>query len=240
MTATDLLDLARDPALVKGIYQVCDQWCMYCRAAPRCLAFRCNPTVQHMPDDPPGASADADDRLYESMVQAKWLADAEGRLAPPEIEAMLSNDRQRQRQVFSLDDPLERMGRSYMMLADAYLSTRPDVPFRVAPRAEGPTALEVFAWFHVLAPARIFRALLNQRDATAGVAGRDRDALAAAKSALVGIDRSLAALVVIAAEDDDPRVGFLQAQLRRLGPEVERRFPGARAFIRRGLDAPAD
>jgi hypothetical protein len=238
MTASELLDLANDPTLIKGIYQTCDQWCMYCRATARCLAFRCNPTTPWMRDDAPGAHRDDDDhdRLFASMLEAKFLADAEGCLAPPEVEVMLSRDRHRQRRMFAIDDPLERMGRRYMMASEAYLVARPDYPLAIAHRATGPTPLEVFVWFHVLVPARIFRALLNASDAEAGDAERRRDALASARSALVGIDRSIQALTALAAEDDDPRVEFLLAHLRRLGPALEQRFPTARAFVRRGLD----
>jgi hypothetical protein len=54
--------------------------------------------------------------------------------------------------------------------------------------------------------------------------------------ALIGMDRSLDALVSIAAEDDDPRLDLLQAHLRRLRREVEARFPDARRIVRPGLD----
>jgi hypothetical protein len=55
---------------------------------------------------------------------------------------------------------------------------------------------------------------------------------------LIGMDRSLDALVAISAEDDDPRLESLQAHLRRLRREVEARFPSARTFVRAGIDAP--
>jgi len=35
------LSLATDPNLVPGIYNGCDQWCHYCPATARCLAFQC-------------------------------------------------------------------------------------------------------------------------------------------------------------------------------------------------------
>ena len=63
---------------------------------------------------------------------------------------------------------------------------------------------------------------------------RRHDALVSAKIALIGADRSLDALVVMPADDDDPRLGLLQAQLLRR--EVEARFPDARGVVRVGLD----
>jgi hypothetical protein len=138
--------------------------------------------------------------------------------------------------MFRINDPLEKQGRAYMMAAGAYLETRADYPIEIAYRRDGPTPLEVFAWFHILAPARVFRAVLSAQEAAAGIAGRDVDAMAAAKSALVGFERSLAALVALAREDNDPRIELLQSELRALVPEIERRFPEAREFERPGLD----
>jgi hypothetical protein len=63
------------------------------------------------------------------------------------------------------------------------------------------------------------------------------DALISAKVALLGIDRSRDAVAAMAIEDKDPRLDELQAQLRRLRNEVEKRFPSARRFVRPGLDA---
>ena len=37
------LTLATDPNLVPGIYNGCDQWCHYCPATERCLAYKCRP-----------------------------------------------------------------------------------------------------------------------------------------------------------------------------------------------------
>jgi hypothetical protein len=241
MTSSQLREIARDPTLIPGIYETCDQWCAYCRATPHCLAFRCSPTALCTREHIPGErerDADPEQSLLESMLQSKILADAERRPAPPDVEAMLSGDRVRQRRVFDLDDPLERLGRRYMLLADAYLSARPDHPLRIVARRDGPTPLEVFAWFHVLAPARIFRALLSAREAAEGSEMREQEALSTAKSALVGVERSLDALAALAAEEDDPRLELMQMQLRELAPAIERRFPRVHEFARPGLDAP--
>jgi hypothetical protein len=236
VSPSELMALAGDPMLIKGIYEICDQWCMYCDATSHCLAYRCCPGTTQMRE--PHESNDEDERLVESLIAAKRLADAEGRLAPPEIETMLSGDRERQQRMFRLDDPLERLGRQYMMTSAAYLSTRANGQHHASSSAAGPTPLEVVSWFHALVPARIFRAVLGAIEAREGVRGRHQDTLAAAKFALVGIDRSLDALRILAAEDDDPRIDLLASQLRRLGPAVERRFPAARGFLRPGLDTP--
>jgi hypothetical protein len=229
--------LARDRSFIKGIYDTCDQWCMYCPVTERCLAFRLTAAqAQGGVWDSHGTDSS---RVAEATQLLKILADAEGRLAPPEIEAVVSGDRERQRQVFSLDDPLERIGRRYVVLADAYLRSRADFPPAIAWHPSGPSPLEVLTWYHVLAPARIFRAILCAAEARAGLATRHTDARAAAKIALIGIDRSLAAVDRIQTSDDDPRLQLLRGHLLQLGEAVEARFPDARTFVRPGLDETA-
>jgi hypothetical protein len=233
-----LLQLASDPTLIKGIHEACDQWCMYCGVTHRCLAFRC----AGVEDENPVWDTCSDDftHVMDGVVFLKDLAEVEGRQAPPEIEVMVSRDRDKQAIVDALSDPLEHVGRNYMDVSSSYLVSRPDYPFDIARRPSGPTPLEVFAWDHALVPARIFRAILNAAEAAKGVTARHEDALRAAKVALIGIDRSLTALASMATEDDDPRLELLQAQLRRLRREVDARFPGARDFVRTGLDDGSD
>src|SRR5687767_6783463 len=125
MTPSILLELARDPTLIKGIYDTCDQWCMYCGATERCLAFRCSPRELR---NGVMRSDDRDEGL-EGLDVLKSLSDAEGRLPPIEIDAFLSTDPRKKSYLFALNDPLERMGGSYMNLSDAYLQSRPDWPF---------------------------------------------------------------------------------------------------------------
>lgn len=227
-------ELARDPSLIKGIHEACDQWCMYCPATRHCLAYRCSlGAADSIEWDMDGKTTHD---LAAGMMFVKALADAEGRLAPPEVEVVLSRG-PRERVAAALSDPLENLGRAYMDVAEAYLASRADVPFEIEFHAAGPTPLEVFAWYHTLMPARIFRAVLSEAEAASGINGRDVDALRAAKIALIGIDRSLNALPALAGEDDDPRLQFMQRQLTRLRIEAERRFPEARAFVRAGLDS---
>ncbi len=223
------------PEPIPGIYLTCDQWCMYCRLTDRCLAFRSTNAAEINGVWDHAGEATGED-ISDGLLFIQALADAEGRASPPEIAAVLSHDPERQRAVFTLDDPLERLGGSYMALATAYLTSRPDFPPQILRRDDGPTAIEVVTWYHVLAPARVFRAILSAAEAAQGVAGRHHDALCAAKVALLGIERSLTALAAIASDDADPRVELMQRCLCRLRDAVEARFPEARCFIRPGLD----
>jgi hypothetical protein len=224
--------VALDPTLVKGIYDTCDQWCMYCQATSRCLAFRCNAELRSGTEEPHGAVARS---LRDGMLFLKQVSTAEGR-ATPEIDALLADDSAARADILEIDDPLERMGRHYARLSHAYLMSRRDYPFKMRPRATGPTPLEVFAWFHMLIAAKVYRALVSAAQADRGVEGRHEDALVSAKVALIGIDRSLEAMASLAIEDEDPRHELMQAELRRLRVGLEARFPGARSVVRPGLD----
>ena len=235
MEAPPFVKAAADPTLIPGIYDACDQWCMYCHATQWCLAYRCGSAARSRGGD---MHRELADRLYEGIIFLKQLSEAEGR-ATPEIDAMLSNDPRTHEHIFIVDDPLEKIGRRYGRMSDAYLRSRPDFPFEMRFRPAGPTPFEVFAWYHQLVPAKVYRAVASASAAARGDQSRHDDALISAKVALLGIDRSLDAVSAMAVGDDDPRLGALHAQLRRLRREVEGRFPSARGFVRPGLDASA-
>jgi hypothetical protein len=226
-----------DPTLIPGIYDTCDQWCMYCPATAHCLAYRCRPDGA-CDEEPQEIYINIADRLFEGMRLMKDLHAAEGRTIP-ELEAMLADDPRGRVTLVPVDDPLERLGRRYARLSSRYLASHPDFPFEMTHRPAGPTPLEVFAWYHVLIAVKIYRAITSSAAAARGEDFQRQDALFSAKAALLGIDRSRAALSAMEACDEDARLGEMQAQLRRLAREVEGRFPEARGQVRPGLDGPA-
>lgn len=221
-----------DPTLIKGIYNTCDQWCMYCPATARCLAYRCSPEIQSGRRDIFKSLAD---RLYEGMSFAKQMSEADG-TPTPELDELLANDPRTTTTIARVDDPLERAGARYAHLSEAYLHSRADYPFVMTPRPSGPTPFEVFVWFHLLIAAKIYRALMASSAVARGDESKRADALVSAKVALIGIDRSLDALDVMARDDSDTRLESLQGQLRRVKRELEGRFPEARGVVREGLD----
>ena len=216
--------VALDPTLIKGIYNTCDQWCMYCPATARCLAYRCSPEIRSGEQNVFKSLAD---RLYEGMAFFKRVCDEQGR-STPELDAMLKDD-VRTRPVPVVNDPLERAAFRYAHVTHAYLMSRADYPSEMVWRPAGPTPIEVIWWFHTLIAAKVYRALATSADVP-------NDASVSAKVALMGIDRSLDAFTTLSVGDDDARLDLLRGQLRRLRSEVERRFPSARAVVREGLD----
>ncbi len=234
MDVPPFVEVAADPTLIAGIYDACDQWCMYCHATQWCLAYRCGATTRSTGGD---MYRDLADRLYEGIIFLKQLSKAEGR-PTPEIDAMLANDPRAHQRLVIVEDPIEKMGRRYARMSDAYLRSRSDFPYELKFRPSGPSPFEVFAWYHRLVPAKVYRAIVSAAAGARGDQARHNDALISAKVALLGIDRSREAVAAMAIEDKDPRLDELQAQLRRLRNEVEKRFPSARRFVRPGLDAP--
>jgi hypothetical protein len=115
---------SQDATLIKGIYNTCDQWCMYCPATARCLAYRCRPgnADSEKASDIYGNIAD---RMFESMELLRNLHGAERRVIP-ELEAMLDEDPRKNPPVLErMDDPLERMARRYAQISSRYLASHP-------------------------------------------------------------------------------------------------------------------
>ena len=226
-----------DPTVIRGIYNTCDQWCVYCPATSRCLAYRCRPDGT-ADQDPQEIYTNIAARMDEGMRLLRDLNAAEGRTIP-ELETLLTGHLRTPRSWTPADDPLERLGRRYARVARSYIVSHPEFPFAMRYRPMGPTAYEVFAWYHVLIAVKICRAIASSAGAATGERDLRRDALFSAKTALLGIDRSRAAVKELQQEDDDVRLPHMQAQLSRMRRELDSRFPEARAIVRPGLDAEA-
>jgi len=229
------LTLATDPNLIPGIYNGCDQWCHYCPATARCLAFTC------MPDSGDGnIYENIEARMFESMQYLKACHEAEGLKPPEDLLRLLNGERpSASAKYVPIDDALERMGKHYAALATAFLATsdEPIPPNPMPKRPHGPTPFDVFLYYHVPIAAKIYRAISSSLEAARTGSTQARwDSDVSAKVALVGIDRSDEALQVMTLDDTDPRIEHMRRHLSRLRREVAGRFPAARTLVRPGLD----
>jgi hypothetical protein len=77
---------------------------------------------------------------------------------------------------------------------------------------------------------------VSRAAAVRGEPSGDADARGSAKTALIAVERSRAAIQDLQQEDDDVRLDEIGAHLRRVARELEARFPDARSFVRVGLD----
>ena len=101
---------------------------------------------------------------------------------------------------------------------------------------DGPLPMEIVLWYHVRIYMKVFRALVA-RETHAGGAASD-DALGCAKLALVSIDDSLEALRRLRDAFSKADHDELQRLLTQVRDQLEEKIPGARAYIRVGLDEP--
>ena len=100
-----------------------------------------------------------------------------------------------------------------------------------------PTPLDVIAWYHMFVAIRSGRALVAAARAERGIPGEREDAEGSAEVALISIDRSRAALARLASGGHRRISSYLEEMLDTLAAGLETRIPGARAFVRVGLDA---
>jgi len=235
MQTIRLLDVVRDPSLIPFVYDYCDQWCRYCPATPRCLFYRTR-------DE--GRAGDPRDPLtverFEAMLEegtrfAEAIADVTGS-AVAQLDYDLAAP-ERSPGPPAIGDPLEVLGRTYMMRANRFL-VRSGLDISRDPYFDDATPEKIVAWHHMLIASKIFRALVAADRARHGV-DLQADALGTAKLVLVSIDRTLAALGEMGRRHRDPDLGALTGTLTALRAGVEARFPGARAFVRVGLDGAA-
>lgn len=227
---------ALDPTLVSGIYNYCDQWCRYCAATTRCLAFRCNlPRDRALESD---TAEEVSRRMAESLNIVRALNAAEGRLLP-DLEAILSNDLDAQRR-YMTTDPLHKMAMQYSAAANTYLGSRPDFPLTLRSRPNGPTPFEVFAWYHMLVGVKVHRAIMGLEAVARGEEGfSTKDAMLQARTALVAIERSQVALRALLRRKVDRQLEAVAARLQPLPEALLSRFPDLRSISRPGLDEPA-
>jgi len=211
---------------VAGVYNYCDQWCSYCPVTARCLAHRVFLERKARHDDDLGD-------FSQVIAFTREVAAAAG-TPTPELDALLSGNAAEQMTLPTIDDPLERLGHRYAADVSQFLRRRHWLP-PDGWHADQPVPLDVIAWYHVLVPAKICRALIGAAQAARGHADRRSDAHGSAKVALIGLDRSRAALAHL---DESADVALTRRLADRLVSMIEARFPDAREFARPGLDAP--
>jgi hypothetical protein len=226
-----IVELASDPQLIPGIYNTCDQWCDYCPATERCLSFKVHRGRVTF------EGRNLEDAMFGSMRRLCDCYEAEGLEPPEDMRRLLEGDtRGVEKQP---PDPIERMAGRYLAMVAGFMATCDHSRWQTtfAPHAHGPTPFETFLYYHFTIAVKASRAIASEREAdSTGRESARQDALCSAKVALIAIDRSSEALQVMALDDPDPGLGDLRRHLGGMRSELDRRFQGARAFVRRGLD----
>jgi hypothetical protein len=225
---TTLVDLVRDPSLIPHVYDYCDHWCRYCRAAPRCLYYRTS-ALRPTSD----ACREPDDVMADGLAWARAVADAAG-TEVSRLDVALA-DPASEPPPGVIGDRLERLGRQYMLLANVVLQSVGGE--HVLTQESEATPINVVWWLHMTIAYKMFRALVSLHRGTHGEPELMEDATASAKLVLTSIDRSRIALEELQAlHAGDDRLASLGDYLGMLSVAVEKRFPEARTFVRAGLD----
>lgn len=220
---------------IVGIFNYCDRWCDTCVFTSYCRVFADGARMEASLD--PNFRAIAEAPLLPSEQPGpppRWALELIDELNevcanPPSAEEAAAL----RPELLPEHTPIELRAAAYAQAARAWLDARGRWTAAPAdPRS-------VIAWYHVLIPAKIHRALTGVADDLQ--AGEERpDYDGSAKVALLGIDRSEAAWKEAiergwAAPADTRLVLTDLAWLRGRLQEV---FPRARSFVRPGFDEP--
>jgi hypothetical protein len=249
----------RDGFIV-SIFNYCDRWCEACAFTSRCRLFadvarieasldpnlrpvtEAPPLPQDVPPPPPKwmeAIIEEMNEIARRPPTKDALADVEPPLLPEHAAIRARSMAYCLGVHYWLRDRDEARQRR-LALSERSESKEPDLSERSAStRPTDPIA--VISWFAWLNASKIERAL-------AGLAEDDGDRAfppdheGSAKVAMIGIERSQAAwleLMAGGAVTESQAQPFL-AELAWLGPQLEKAFPLARAFVRPGFDEPDD
>jgi hypothetical protein len=261
----DLVELARDPRFIPGMYNYCDRWCERCPFTARCLVYA--QEQQHWGDTARDVTnAEFWNKLGEAFQQTmemvRELAAEQGidlnKLVGDELVVEAAERRRRRREP-ARERPLARSAMEYARKMDAWFEA--EVPAFQEKEAElnqqarlggaigqldqeaGDIvdATEVLHWYQHQIYVKLARAMDREDDdfvKKLETDGFPNDADGSAKVALIGIDRSLAAWALLQEQFPEKADGILDflVHLERLRCQTEAQFPKARAFQRPGFD----
>ena len=227
------LAIARDPQIIPGVHHYCNEWCDYCGVTARCCGYRCTELYRKRRGRKDGEPTFR--TINEAVEFTREMSAAEG-VRTDELDALLANPPGKSG--IQTDDALAELAWQYtervaLLLAPLALEWSIKPPQR---SFDGPPPMEIVLWHHVRIYMKVFRALVA-RDTHAGGAESD-DALGCAKLALVSIDHSLAALRRLTDAFSRADHDELQRLLIQVRDRLDATIPGARAYIRPGLDEP--
>jgi hypothetical protein len=228
--AETFMALAREARIIPGVHHYCDEWCDMCPVRDRCLAYRCAAVyrkAQGRREGEPTFRSQSDAIAFTRVVAA-----AEG-AATPELDALPSGTAT---VGLRTSDPLADTAWQYAVGVSMWLVLTPD-DLRRLRHGGSPSAQEVVLWHHLRIYIRLVRALAA-RERRNRPGGQD-EANGTAKCVLVSVQRSRKALLQLKRTPASDTVSVLLPMLDVLDRGIDDLFPGARGYIRVGLDAAA-
>jgi hypothetical protein len=226
------LNIARDPRLIPGVHQHCDEWCDYCPVCDRCLTFRCTEAFRKAHGRVHDAPTFTD--MAEAIAFTRAIAAIEGS-STAELDAIVAQGEAAI--AMHTSDPLAGVALDYAVRIAAGLRPFASLSLNGPPTPGSPRPEEVLLWYHVRIYLRLVRALVAKEGKGPGGIRMD-DALGSAKLVHVAVRKSRAALELLKHRDAADELTELISLLDTLERGIDERFPGARSFIRFGLDVP--
>ena len=224
------VEIAKDPRLIPGVHHHCDEWCNYCPVTERCLTFRCTEAYRAAHrrglDDPTFASMD------EAIAFTRQVCAVEG--APTtELDALVAHGAEASG--MQTADPLAGVALEYAVRVAVGLRPVASMVAAGPPTPGNPQPEEVLLRHHVRIYMRLVRALVAKEGRGPGGVRMD-DAIGSAKLVLVAVQKSRAAFECLRRDGG----GFAEelSLLDALERGIDEQFPGARSFVRFGLDVP--
>jgi hypothetical protein len=246
MNPDDIRSMADDPDLIPGIYNYCDRWCERCPFTSRCLNFKFGEA--HFD----GESRDPENAKFWEQLSAVWQVTAQmiyeeaeelgiDLTVDPDDLAQIERE-EAARDLFVHMHPLVRSAEKYVDAASAWFDSAESEDDGVVDLSFGNMisvrdAISVIRWYQFQIQVKLMRAL-RSRDDDREWGEQSGDANGSAKVALIGIQRSAAAWIVLR-----NCLPMLEAstiarwrQLIALQQQVEAEFPTAWTFKRPGFD----
>jgi len=252
MDKKEILDRAKDPKLISGIYNYCDRWCERCSFTSRCLNFAMEEDQKRKAD-----GADENNEQFWSQIQDSFdialslLADLAEEfgidLDAVEIEEGAAPEN-REHILSAMAGQYIRTVKEWFDLNRVSISEaveKENAPLKLV-RAEAEEgripiaeAIEVIDYYKYFIGAKLERALKG-KDEDAGDDFNDlpKDSDGSAKIALIAMDRSISAWGVVASRLAGHKAAAAEiiGRLKRIRGITEKEFPEARAFVRPGFD----
>jgi hypothetical protein len=245
-----LLEKAKDPKNIPGIYNYCDRWCERCQFTSRCLNYDLD--EERNLDELDISNEAFWNKVMETLHTAfdliRDMAEEAG-VDLDEIEPIEEED----------DDTvvhiLSSLSRNYADMVDQWMQDNEHLlvdEFEKQARRSGlklvqsrtavdPVPLkdiiEIIRWYQYQIHVKISRALGSKKDENRSLDDFPKDSDGSAKVALIGIDRSISAWGEMAGYfPEEKEVLRIIKFLTRLREMTEKEFPDARSFKRPGFD----
>ena len=173
------------------------------------------------------------DNTGEAVEFTRMLARIEGGTTP-ELDALMAGGKKAAG--LRTADPLANVAWEYALAVSMWLvAARADFHRE---RAVPPSPEEIVVWYHLRIYMKLVRAIIARERTESGACDRTEDMNGCAKLTLVSLTRSREALRRLETPSTRRTVASLIALLDAVEAGIHERFPGARTFIRLGLDVP--